>query len=90
MKRNEAIDLADCLQLSDKFELLSQHDRLPEQLGLSIDKLNNLREERIQLRNLLAHGQDLVAGSSWEKIIDTVDNMESLLVQVEAPMKTVE
>ncbi len=81
--RNEAIDLADCLQLGDKFDLFSQHQNLLKETGFSRAKINRIKERTNKLRDRLAHGQDLVVGSSWEKIIDTVAGLESLLTNLE-------
>lgn len=73
-QRNEAIDLADCLQFCDKRDLVLKKPGLREILGMASKKEGEkLLEATENLRNKLAHGQDIVAGSSWPEIINLVD-----------------
>jgi hypothetical protein len=81
--RNEALDLADCLQLGDKFDIVRKNKERLHSLQFSATKLTKLKGKTDSLRNRLAHGNDLVTGSSWEEVIDTVTDLEKLLVQLE-------
>jgi hypothetical protein len=79
-QRNEDIDLADCLMLTDKTVLLLKVAGFAEFFGLGPVKEAERYFTNIEsLRNKLAHGQDLVKGSSWERVIKTVMNLESFL-----------
>jgi hypothetical protein len=79
-KRNEAIDLADCLQFCDKRELIFKIPEIKELIkkkwGKSAESLLKSAEE---LRDKLAHAQDIVTGSTWPEIIDSVKNIECFL-----------
>jgi hypothetical protein len=84
LARNEEIDLADCLQLCDKRTLLLKDDRLRESLSLG----SNSQAERFlkgieKLRDRLAHGQDIIAGSSWPAVFSLVQQTEKVLEQRE-------
>jgi hypothetical protein len=78
-QRNTAIDLADCLQLSDKREIILGSDVLREVVGFADKKQGEtLLKELEQLRNNLAHAQDIVTGY-WPEIVDLADQAEALL-----------
>jgi CBS domain-containing protein len=82
--RNEEIDLADCLQLCDKRTLVLKDDRIRESLSLgSKNKAERFLEDVEQLRNRLAHGQDIVAGSSWFEVFSLTQEIEKVLEQGE-------
>jgi hypothetical protein len=78
--RNEAIDLADCLQLCDKREILTKDAEMLKHLGFSSRRQAIALFERVEaLRDRLAHSQDLIAGSSWAEVVDLTDQMDALL-----------
>lgn len=82
-RRNEEIDLADCLQISDKRDLILKVIT-PKQLGFdsrrAAEKLFNHAEK---LRNHLAHSQDLVLGTSWAEVIDLAEQIDKFLQRIE-------
>lgn len=82
--RNEAIDLTDYLQFSDKRELILAKTEIVERLGLrskrSGERFLKLAEA---LRNKLAHAQDLVSDSSWPELILLAGEIETLLQRCE-------
>lgn len=83
-RRNEAIDLADCLQFCDKRDLILKKPDLREALGMTSKKEGEkLLEAAESLRNKLAHGQDIVAGSSWPEIIDLVTIISEFIEKCE-------
>src|SRR5690606_29044313 len=63
-KRNEEIDLVECLQFCDKRDLVIAHDDLRRRLGLGAkSEGRRLLKRAERLRDLLAHSQrDLVQG----------------------------
>jgi len=78
-QRNAAIDLADCLQLSDKREIILGSDVLRDVVGFAAKKHGEtLLTELEQVRNNLAHAQDIVTGY-WPQIVDMADQAETLL-----------
>lgn len=83
--RNEATELLDYLQFCDKRDLILRRPDLMQQLGLPSkrggDRLLTAVE---QLRNRLAHAQDLVSGSSWAELIELANAMEALLRRCES------
>jgi hypothetical protein len=82
-QRNAAIDLADCLQLCDKREIILGSEVLLDVVGFADkEQGKTLLTELEQLRNNLAHAQDIVTGY-WPKIVDIADQAESLLRRCE-------
>ena len=79
-KRNEAIDLADCLQFCDKRYLILE---IPEINKFMKTHWENAEKSPLksaeQLRDKLAHAQDIVIGSTWPEVIDLVKNIECSL-----------
>lgn len=78
-KRNEELELIDCLQLSDKKELIVKNNKILNLFGFSKTKTRKVMKRIQNLRDKLAHSQDLVSGSSWTEIIDTVKNTEKII-----------
>jgi hypothetical protein len=79
--RNEATDLVDYLQFCDKRELLLHQTELVQQLGLKSKRAGErFLKAAEQLRNRLAHAQDLVKGSSWAELIALAAELEQLLI----------
>lgn len=84
IKRNEAIDLVDCLQFGDKRDLLLRSPIACEHLGItSKTRTRDTLREAEKLRDKLAHGQDLVSGATWLDIISTMNEIESFLMKCE-------
>jgi len=67
-RRNQHCDLIDCLQLSDKGQILMQDAQLLKQLGFdSRGAARRVVKELESLRNHLAHAQDIVT-HDWAQI----------------------
>jgi len=83
MKNNSEIDLADCLQLCDKKNIFAATPALLELTGFdSKTSFRNTLEETEELRNNLAHSQDIL-GDEWESLIDLAGEIEDLLERLE-------
>lgn len=83
--RNEANDLIDYLQFCDKRDLVIQHSELMQLLGLTSKRgAEKFFKATEQLRNRLAHAQDLTSGSSWLEVIDLAGAIEKVLLASEA------
>jgi len=82
-KRNEAIDLADCLQFCDKKTILLECDTLRNGLDFpSKNKGEELLKAFEDLRNELAHAQDIVT-SRWPELVTLAKKAEDLLAACE-------
>ncbi len=86
-ERNEAIDLADCLQFCDKRDLILRNQQIRERIGLKSKEDEEAGEHLLQsaeeLRDKLAHAQDIVTGTTWPEIIDLAEEIEVLLKRCE-------
>lgn len=80
-RRGQKLQLLDCLQFSDKHELVIKSDELRENLALgSKKKARQYLSSAEKLRNILAHSQyDLVVGSTWADLIGLVQRIETTI-----------
>jgi hypothetical protein len=82
--RNEAIQLSDCLQLCDKRDIVLNEQPLKELLGIeSKSKGKDFFKKLENLRNNLAHSQDLNTQNSWNEMISLIEQTEKLLEECE-------
>jgi predicted transcriptional regulator len=82
--RNEAIDLADCLEFCDKRVLILKKPQIRKSLGLKSKRFGEFLLKEVQeLRDKLAHAQDIVGNSSWTEVIDLIERVEELLRRCE-------
>jgi len=77
--KDEEIDLADCFQICDKRDLLLKILGYGELGFESKGKAERLFNGAENLRNNLAHSQDLVLGSSWTKVIELALDIDAFL-----------
>ncbi len=78
-RRNEAIDLADCLQFADKRTIILKTAELHSAIGFtSSNTAESILEELEQLRNELAHAQDIITGR-WPGLVDLAKKAEQIL-----------
>jgi hypothetical protein len=77
---DEETDLAGCLKMADKRDLLIQVPGFLEFFSLGDGKQASKRfKEMERLRDNLAHGQDLIAGSGWDAVLAVADDLEAFL-----------
>jgi len=82
--RREEIDVADCLQICDKRDLILKKGG-SARLGFeSKSKANGFFSDAEDLRNRLAHSQDLVLGTSWPAVIDLAIHLYAFLQSFES------
>ncbi len=78
-RRHRSADLLDCLQLSDKGQIVARDERIR---GRTIFASRRQAEDGIKmlegLRNNLAHAQDIVA-ADWDTIVQLVTHLDRLL-----------
>lgn len=82
--RNEALDLADCLQFCDKRKLVLRIPEIRDRIKRKCGKCGKyVLKSTEKLRDKLAHAQDMVAGSTWPEIIELTKDIERLLKEFE-------
>jgi hypothetical protein len=80
-RRGQHVDLADCLQLSDKAQILMEDDRQRESYGLRTKgAARRVIKDLESLRNNLAHAQDIVT-HDWPQIARLAHRIEEILGQ---------
>ena len=80
LRRNQHCELIDCLQLSDKAQILIQHQPTFEALDFRSKKAaRKAIKELEQLRNNLAHAQQ-IATNNWEQIIRMTQRVDEVSV----------
>ena len=81
--RNEATDMADCLQFSDKRAILAKTGRVRDALGFTSKRMADATLLELgRLRDELAHAQDIVAGR-WPALATLAREAEVLLARCE-------
>jgi hypothetical protein len=82
-KKNEGIDLAECLQLCDKKTIYGKSNSLQNLYPFdSRKKWNDFMDQVEKLRNSLAHSNAIAFGS-WPEVAALVDDIEKCLVLLE-------
>jgi hypothetical protein len=85
--RNQAIDLAECLTFTGKVTVVINTRQLCRRLGFeSRESAQASLERLVDLRNALAHGQDILLGL-WPEIIDIVEEAERILDECEKDLR---
>lgn len=83
ISKNESIDLADCLQFCDKSTILVKSEKIRNVLHFeSIQSAKKILKDSENLRNLVAHAQDILC-DNWPSIVDTAEQIENLLEELE-------
>ncbi len=78
LRRNNRCDLLDCLQLSDKAQIMLNNQSTFDALGFRSKKAAKLVIKEIEtLRNHLAHAQD-IAEHNWAQIVRLTQRMDEL------------
>ncbi len=78
-RRNEHLDLADCLQFGDKGLILFKDEAIRLEMGFeSRTQAKEVVRNLQKLRNNLAHSQDIVAGN-FETIVALAGSMDRVL-----------
>jgi hypothetical protein len=78
-RRNQSLELIDCLQISDKGQIIARNEEIRR---LTRMQSRRQTEELIKmlesLRNNLAHSQDIIA-CDWETIVSLCKDMERVI-----------
>jgi len=87
-RRNQNLELIDCLQISDKGQIIARNEEIRR---LTMFQSRRQVEQTLQmlesLRNNLAHSQDIIA-CDWETIVGLCKDMERTIHGTEAVQKT--
>ena len=88
-KRGQELDLCECLQFCEKGALIMANDALCRLFNIATRKSGERIFRRIQsLRDLLAHGQNNLAGDyPWEELSDVVRWVEEALEESDAAVE---
>ena len=79
-KRGEELHLTDCLQIADKRDLLLAAPHCSKLLGFdSNNKATKFFGKVEEMRDRLVHANDLVAGSSWEELLQVTLELAEFL-----------
>jgi hypothetical protein len=89
-RRSQDLDLLDCLQISDKGQIVARSEELR---GLTQMPSRRQAEQIVRmlesLRNNLAHSQDIISGD-WETIVALCKDMERVIHGTEEVQQTLE
>jgi hypothetical protein len=78
-RRNQDLELLDCLQFSDKAQIFARSQDLRDTTRYTSRKqLEKVAKVLQRLRNNLAHSQDIIT-TDWEAIVDLSTNMRQIL-----------
>jgi hypothetical protein len=78
-RRNQDLNLLDCLQFSDKGQIVLRDEGLRKKFGFESRRKGEETIKRLEaLRNNLAHSQDIV-NADWETIVSLTENMDAVL-----------
>jgi hypothetical protein len=78
-RRNQSVRLIDCLQFSDKCQIIARNEELRAQTRYtSRRQVEDAGKKLERLRNNLAHAQDIIA-TDWEALVDLSENLDNLL-----------
>lgn len=78
-RRNQHLNLSDCLQLSDKGQILARNPNLRSATRFhSRRQVEDAAKGFERLRNNLAHAQDIIA-TDWDTIVDVTNNIEDII-----------
>ncbi|PLS09610.1 hypothetical protein [Neobacillus cucumis] len=82
--KNEAIQLSDCLQICDKRDIVLHEEPLRDLLGIDTKtKGKQFFKKLEELRNNLAHSQNINTEDSWNELFSLIEQTEQLLEQCE-------
>lgn len=90
-RRGQSVDLVDCLQFSDKGQIMARIDDIRNDLGLSKKEADRAIKELEALRNNLAHSQKIV-NEQWRRIPIFSSRIDRILASVglDGPERIVE
>lgn len=78
-RRQLPVTLLDCLQFSDKCQIIARNETLRNQTRFgSRRQVEEVGKKLERLRNDLAHSQDIIA-NDWDAVVELSSNLETML-----------
>lgn len=78
-RRNQSVQLLDCLQISDKGQILARNEEIRRMTNMRSRRQTEETVKMVEsLRNNLAHSQDIIA-SDWQTIVALCDDLERVI-----------
>jgi hypothetical protein len=75
-RRNQDLDLLDCLQFSDRGQIVLRNEELRNRAGFASRSRGEQTVKELEaLRNNLAHSQDIIA-CDWDIIVKLMENLD--------------
>jgi hypothetical protein len=82
-RRNQDLDLIDCLQFGDKGQILARSETLRSKVQFgSRGQVEKAVKNLERLRNNLAHAQDIVS-ENWDVIVELAEDLDSIIKEPE-------
>lgn len=87
-RRNQNLELIDCLQISDKGQIMAKNEEIRRVVGRESRRQTEQAVKMLEsLRNNLAHAQDIIS-CDWETIVTLCQHMERVITGSEEVRKT--
>jgi hypothetical protein len=78
-RRDQPVSLLDCLQFSDKIQIIAKNEQLRSLTRFtSRRQVEEVGKQLEMLRNNLAHAQDIISGD-WDTIVVLAERLDSVL-----------
>jgi len=78
-RRDQQVSLLDCLQFSDKIQIIAENEQLRSLTRFtSRRQVKEVGKQLEMLRNNLAHSQDIISGD-WDTIVVLAEQLDSVL-----------
>lgn len=82
-RRNQNVDLIDCIQISDKGQIMAKNEEIRRIIGRKSRRETEQAVRMLEsLRNNLAHSQDIIS-CDWETIVGLCQEMERVIAGTE-------
>ena len=83
-KSNDQLTMLECIQLSDKRDILSSYPEFLKQFDCSRNEFERLMRTTETIRNEIAHSQQTIINSlDWSRFVNTILKLENLLEKSE-------
>ena len=78
-RRNQSLELLDCLQISDKGQIIARNEEIRQLTKMQTRRQTEQVVKMLEsLRNNLAHSQDIIS-CDWETIVELCKDMERVI-----------
>ena len=89
-RRNQNLELIDCLQISDKGQIIARNEEIRRLTRMQSRRQTEQAIKMLEsLRNNLAHSQDIIS-CDWETIVGLCKDMERVISGTEEVQRVLE